>query len=91
MGGVEFAEKLAAKGGLAAAHFANEHDEALFFADAVLQVLQSLLVSGAEVEKLRVRSDVERHLRESVVALIHRLASIWSAREKARQNRVNGL
>ena len=70
---------------------ANEDDEPLFLTDAVFEVLQSLLVGGAEVEKLRVRSDVKRHLRESVVALIHRPASIWATREKARQNRVNRL
>jgi hypothetical protein len=74
--GVELVQEFPAQGGLAAADLADEHDEAFFLRDAVSQMLQSLQMGVAEVEKLRVRSDVERHLRKSVVALIHRQASI---------------
>ncbi len=50
-----------------------EHDEALALAHAELEVLERFLVSRAQVEEFRIRSDVERHLLESVVALIHGL------------------
>jgi hypothetical protein len=73
--GIEFAQELAAQGGLAAADLADEHDEALFLVHTVFKMLQGLLVGGAEVEELRVRSDVKRHLRKTVVALIHRVGN----------------
>ncbi len=71
--GLEVVEQLAAERGLAAADFADEDDEALFFEDPVFQMLQGLLMSGAQVEKLRVRCDMEGKFRQAVVGLIHRV------------------
>ena len=79
--GVEFVQELATERGLAAAHLADKHDEALFLAHAILQVLQGLLMGGAQVEKLRVGSDMKRHLRKAVVALIH-CAKVFGAQRK---------
>ena len=70
--GVELVEEAAAEGGLAAADFTDEDDEAFFLGDPVHEVLERVLVGGAEVKKLRVRGDVEWHLREAVEALIHK-------------------
>ena len=60
-----------AERGLAAADLPDEQDEPFFFLNAIFEMLQGLLVGRAQVEKLRVRSDVERHLRETVETLIH--------------------
>jgi hypothetical protein len=56
---------------LTAADLSHEDNEALAFADAEFEVLERLLVGGAEIEKLGIGGDVERHLPESVEALVH--------------------
>jgi len=70
--GVELVEESAAEGGLAAADFTDQDDEAFFLGHPVHEVLECVLMGGAEVKELRVRGDVEWHLREAVEALIHK-------------------
>ena len=64
--GVELVEEGAAEGGLAAADLADEHNKALPLLNPVFQVLKRIMVRRAQVEKLRVRGDVERHFPETV-------------------------
>jgi hypothetical protein len=68
---IEFIQKPPAERGLAAADFADQKHESLLLLDAILEVLQCLLVRRAQIEKLRVWGDVKRHLRETVETLIH--------------------
>src|SRR4051812_14748650 len=68
---IEFAQEPAAKGGLAAAYFADQHDKTLLLLHPEFQVGQGLLVSGTQIEEFRVGSDVEGHLLEPIEILIH--------------------
>src|SRR5208283_5774741 len=71
VGGIELVEETPAERSLAAAHLPDEQDEAFLLLHAIFEVLQGLLMRRAQIEKLRVRSDIERHLRETVESLIH--------------------
>ena len=68
---VELVEEPPAEDSLTAADLAHENDEALALSHAEFEVLERLLVGGAEIEKLGIGGDVERHLPESVEALVH--------------------
>ena len=54
------------KRGLSASYFDGQQYESLFLCYAVLQVLEGLLVSRAQVEKVGIGGKVERHLFEAV-------------------------
>lgn len=69
---VDFVDEMTAKCGLSASYFSGQHDESLLFRDPVLQVLESFLVSWAEVKEVRIGGYVERHLSETVETLIHK-------------------
>jgi hypothetical protein len=68
---IEIIEKTAAERGLAAANLADQHDESLFLLHPVLQVLEGLLVGGAEIKETGIRRDVERHLAKPIKTLVH--------------------
>ena len=70
-GRVELVEEPAAQCGFPAADLADENDEPLALLDAVLEVLERVDMRRAQIEKLRVRGDVEGHLLEAVEALVH--------------------
>jgi len=71
-GRVELVEEPAAQGGFSATDFSDENYESLALLDAIFEVLERVDVRRAQIEKLRVRGDVEGHLRETVEALVHR-------------------
>ena len=52
---VDFVDEMTAKRGFPASYFSGQHDESLLFRNPVLQVLESFLVSWAEVKEVRDR------------------------------------
>src|SRR5207245_2394694 len=62
------------QGGLSGAHLAGQHDEALPFLDAVLELGEGLPVARTHIEEAGVRGRVERLVRESVKRQIHATA-----------------
>ncbi|MFH1498564.1 MAG: hypothetical protein ABII82_12150 [Verrucomicrobiota bacterium] len=68
---VDLVQEVAAERGLAAAHLADQHHEALALLHAEKQVLQRLLMRRAQVKELGIRRDVEGQLTQPIEALIH--------------------
>lgn len=71
--GFQLGEQLAAEGGFAAADLTGKDDEALFFANAVTEVLHGFLVTGREVEEARIWGNVERAAGEPEEGFVHDL------------------
>lgn len=78
---VNLVNEMTTKRGLSASYFSGQHYESLFLCYAVLQVLEGLLVSRAQVEKVGIGSNVERHLFEAVETLIHLSKFLLKLRE----------
>ena len=68
---VNLVNEMTTKRGLSASYFSGQHYESLFLYYTVLQVLEGLSVSRAQVKKVGIGGNVERHLFEAVENLIN--------------------
>ena len=78
---VNLVNEMTTKRALSASYLSGQPDESLFLRYAVDQVLEALLVSRAQIEKVGIGGNVERHLFEAVENLIQLSKFLLKLRE----------